>query len=84
MHITLLYLFNYCIYRFYEILYALINLTKAKTQTKTKIKKNEINDVKIILTKIYIIYRTNVCIKYIIYRINVCIKTLHCLLSKFI
>ena len=31
-HITLLYLFNYCIYCFYDILYALIDLTKTKTK----------------------------------------------------
>ena len=35
-HITLLYLFNYYIYRFHELLYSLINLTKKKTKTKTK------------------------------------------------
>ena len=38
-HIILLYLFNYCIYRFHKLLYALINLTKIKTKTKTKAKK---------------------------------------------
>ena len=31
-HITLLYLFNYYIYCFHEILYTLINLTKARTK----------------------------------------------------
>ena len=55
-YIILLYLFNYCIYRFYEILYALINLTKIKTKTKTKTKaktkkknESEAKNVKIIL-----------------------------------
>ena len=53
-YIILLYLFNYCIYRFYKVLYALIDLTKIKAKTKTKAKtkknKNETNDVKIIST----------------------------------
>ena len=36
IHITLLYLLNYCIRRFHEILYELIDLTKAKTKAKAK------------------------------------------------
>ena len=37
-YITLLYLFNHCIYRFHKILYTLIDLTKAKVEKKTKTK----------------------------------------------
>ena len=36
-YITLLYLFNHCIYRFHK-LYALIDLIKIKTKTKAKAK----------------------------------------------
>ena len=35
-HITLLYLFNHCIHRSHELLYALIDLAKIKAKTKTK------------------------------------------------